>query len=543
MSDSPAPPRPPGRADLVGTLLADRYRFERLIATGGMAQVWEATDLVLDRRVAVKLLHAHLADDQTFVERFRREAIAAARLAHPSIVSIFDTYSGDGVEAIVMELVQGITLRQELDRRHSLPSAEVVRIGTQVADALAVAHQSRLVHRDIKPANILLCEDERVMVADFGIAKLDEGGDHTKEGTMLGTAKYLAPEQVEGGPVDARTDVYSLGVVLYEMLCGRPPFDADTDVATALARLHADPPRPRQIKADIPRDLDDVVMRAMARSPDGRFGTAAELRAALHAADLGPPDPVTYEDNTSVTSITPPTGTPAVAAVAGKGGAAKSAATPAPAPGPAASLARRDRSIMFPALIVLLVAVALAVAGVLIGNTLAGRGIIGGNDDTTDTTATGGGTEPTAVTVTAVTPFDPEIGDGENDAAAPNAIDDDPATQWATSTYNTTDFGGLKAGVGLILAVDPTTALGTLTVHSSTPGWTADIFVSDQPAATLAEGDLAGWGTPVVADRLFGEVDTTVDLGGANGGAVLIWITALPEGRKVAIGDLAVTAA
>lgn len=504
-----------------------------------MAQVWEATDLVLDRRVAVKLLHAHLADDAGFVERFRREAIAAARLAHPSIVSIYDTYSGDGMEAIVMELVEGTTLRQELDRRHHLPPAEAVRIGVAVADALSVAHQSRLVHRDIKPANILLCQDERVMVADFGIAKLEEGGDHTQEGTMLGTAKYLAPEQVEGRPVDARTDVYSLGVVLYEMLCGRPPFEADTDAATALARLHGDPPRPRQISADLPRDLDDVVMRAMARDPEQRYQSAAELRAALQAAHLGPPEPVSYADNTAVTTRTPPAGTPALGGgAAGAAGAAGGRAGGAAGPGTAGAPARPPRRVLGPVLIVLFVALALAVAGVLIGNTLADGGLFGGGDDGTATTTTTPAATDTPLTATAATSFDPQGDDGEeNESTAALAIDGDPATAWVTSTYNSTDFGGLKDGVGLVLTLDRAADLASLTVTSATPGWTADVYVAAEPAA-----DLAGWGTPVATGQAMG-AETTVDLGGASGGAVLLWVTGLPEGRKVEVGDVTVAAA
>lgn len=546
MSDSPAPPRQPGRADLVGTLLDGRYRFERLIATGGMAQVWEGTDTGgLSRPVAIKLLHAHLADDQTFVERFRREAIAVANLNHPGIIPIYDIHSGDGMEAIVMELVHGITLRQELDRRHSLPPAEAVRIGVQVADALATAHLSRLVHRDIKPANILLSEDDRVMVADFGIAKLAEGADHTQEGTMLGTAKYLAPEQVDGRPVDARTDVYALGVVLYEMLCGRPPFAADTDVATALARLHADPPRPRQIKADIPRALDELVMRALARDPDGRYATAAELRAALQSADLGAPDPVTYEDNTAVTNVTPPAGTPALAggpADTSSGTAAKvggAAATGAATPPPTTGFVRSERSILFPAIIVIFVALALAMAGVLIGNTLADRGIIGGTD-TTEATPPGDTVAPTEVTVTVATPFDPEGDGAENDEAAPRAFDDDPESVWVTETYSAPaeQFGGLKDGLGLILTLDQATALGALTIASPTPGWTADLYVADAAAA-----DLAGWGEPVVTDQPFGDGQTVVDLGGATGSEVLIWITAMPSGGRVEIADATVAVA
>ena len=542
MSDSPAPPRQPGRADLVGTSLDGRYRFERLIATGGMAQVWEGTDTGgLSRPVAIKLLHAHLADDQTLVERFRREAIAVANLNHPGIIPIYDIHSGDGMEAIVMELVHGITLRQELDRRHSLPPAEAVRIGVQVADALAAAHLAHLVHRDIKPANILLSEDERVMVADFGIAKLTEGADHTQEGTMLGTAKYLAPEQVDGRPVDARTDVYALGVVLYEMLCGRPPFAADTDVATALARLHADPPRPRQIKADIPRALDDLVMRALARDPDGRFATAAELRAALQSADLGAPDPVTYEDNTAVTTATPPAGTPAVVAGAAAGGtpASSGASSGASSPPTTTGFVKRERSILFPAIIVIFVALALAVAGVLIGNTLADRGIIGGTD-TTEATPPADTPATTGVAVTVATPFDPEGDGAENDAAAPRASDDDPDSVWVTETYSApaAQFGGLKDGLGLILTLDQATALGALTVSSPTPGWTADIYVADQAAA-----DLAGWGEPVITGQPFGDGETVVDLGGASGSEVLIWITALPEGGRVEVADATVAAA
>ncbi|MET0159030.1 MAG: protein kinase, partial [Acidimicrobiales bacterium] len=236
MADPPTSP-PTQRSDRNGTLLAGRYRFERRIAVGGMAEVWEAVDQVLDRPVAIKVLHPHLAGDQNFVDRFRREAIAAARLTHPSIVAIYDTHSSDGDEAIVMELVRGISLRKHLDDHGPLPAGEAVDIGARVAEALESAHRAGLVHRDIKPANILLCDDKRVMVADFGIAKLTDA-DHTSEGTVLGTAKYLAPEQVSGTAVDARTDLYSLGIVLYEMVCGRVPFSGDTDTATVLARLH-----------------------------------------------------------------------------------------------------------------------------------------------------------------------------------------------------------------------------------------------------------------------------------------------------------------
>jgi serine/threonine-protein kinase len=189
-----------------------------------MATVWEGTDQLLARKVAVKILHPHLARDDAFVRRFRGEAIAAARLTHPSIVSVYDTVTDDGIEAIVMELVSGTTLRADIDHHGPLRLAAVLAIGTQVADALGAAHASGLVHRDVKPANILLSADGRVLVADFGIAKAAEGADLTNDGAMVGTAKYLAPEQVEGAAVDGRTDLYALGIVLYEALTGSVPF-------------------------------------------------------------------------------------------------------------------------------------------------------------------------------------------------------------------------------------------------------------------------------------------------------------------------------
>ncbi|MCU1369683.1 MAG: serine/threonine protein kinase, partial [Ilumatobacteraceae bacterium] len=267
MSLSDSSSNEPAGAPLSGRLLVGRYRLNRRIASGGMAEVWEATDETLARRVAVKLLHAHLGRDDSFVRRFRAEAVAAARLAHPSIVSVYDTFSSDGMEAIVMELVQGTTMRDDLDEHGPMRLDAVLAIGTQVADALGAAHASGLVHRDVKPANILLSADGRVLVADFGIAKAAEGNDFTGAGAMVGTAKYLAPEQVEGGPIDGRADLYSLGIVLYEALTGVPPFAEETDAATALARLHRYPTEPRQLRPEIPATTEAVVMKAMSRLP------------------------------------------------------------------------------------------------------------------------------------------------------------------------------------------------------------------------------------------------------------------------------------
>ena len=264
-----------------GRTLAGRYRLDRHLASGGMAEVWEATDEVLDRPVAAKLLHGHLADDPALRARFHHEAVAAARLVHPAIVAIYDTCDEPGAEAIVMELVRGRTLRQFLDERGRLEPVEVVHIGAEVASALSCAHRAGIVHRDIKPANILLSDDGRVLVTDFGIAKVLDEPDLTRTSQLLGTVKYLAPEQVESGPVDARTDVYALGAVLYEALCGQAPFRADNQAALALARLQRDPQPPHDVVAGVPPMLEDAVMRALARLPQDRFATAEDLRTAL----------------------------------------------------------------------------------------------------------------------------------------------------------------------------------------------------------------------------------------------------------------------
>ncbi len=311
MSEQPAPPTPRSTSAAVplerGTRLAGRYELDAPIATGGMATVWRAQDTILTRPVAVKVLHAHLAADPEFVARFRREAVAAARLAHPSIVATYDTC--DDPEAIVMELVEGRTLRDELDARTFLPPAEAVAIAADVCRALEVAHKAGIVHRDVKPANILLSAEGHLKVADFGIAKAardagepdDDLPDLTAVGRMVGTAKYLAPEQVSGGAVDARTDVYAVGAVLYESVCGRPPFAGANDLATATARLHGLPERPRAVLRTVPDELDRIIMRALATDPDDRYPSAAALWADLQncATDDAVPAPVAVDATAS----------------------------------------------------------------------------------------------------------------------------------------------------------------------------------------------------------------------------------------------------
>jgi hypothetical protein len=483
-----------------GHLVGGRYRLVARLAHGGMAEVWEATDEVLARPVAVKVLLPHLAADGAFHARFHREAMAAARLSHPHIVAIFDTCSTDDAEAIVMELVRGPTLREVLDRNGSLPPGRAVAIARQVADALAHAHASGLVHRDVKPGNILLADDGRVLVTDFGIAKAaEETSDLTDAGQVVGTAKYLSPEQVQGKPLDGRADVYALGVVLYEMLCGRPPFDAATSTATALARLTTDPLRPRQLRAGLPRDLEDVVLKAMARDPEARYPTATALCSALDAVDLrrvedGPLD--------HTVGFTP-----------------TEDHTPAPASGMAPKFSDTERSWIVPAALIVVIAATLAIVGLVLSGNDVGRTLF-------DAATGSGGDGDGAVVDLASSPraFDPFGSGGEHDDELALASDGDAATAWTTERYDTRALGGLKPGVGIVLPLPAAHDLGRLELTSPTRDWSVEIYVADESTS-----DLAGWGQPVAtADGIDG--DASIDLGGAHGAAVLVWITDLGDG-------------
>ncbi len=252
-----------------------------------MAEVWEGYDETLSRPVAVKVLKAHLAADDSFRERFRREAITAAGLVHPNVVAIFDSGLDAGTAYIVMELVRGRTLRDLMAERGPLPPALAIVITDQIAEALAQAHRGGLVHRDIKPANVLLCDDDtaspRVKVTDFGIAKATEhlDLDLTQTGMLIGTPKYVSPEQVDGRELDARTDLYALGVVLFEMLTGRAPFTGQTDVAVAMAHLQQPPPLVSTLRPGIAPGLDDLVATLLAKDPERRVASAMALRQRL----------------------------------------------------------------------------------------------------------------------------------------------------------------------------------------------------------------------------------------------------------------------
>jgi tRNA A-37 threonylcarbamoyl transferase component Bud32 len=276
--------------DLEGRILDGRYQLGSLLGVGGMARVYLADDRVLERRVAVKVLSSPYAQDPVFVERFRREARAAARLSHPNIVAVFDSGSDAGEHYLVMEHVAGQSLAELLARQGRLAPRRAAELAVEVCAALSAAHAQGLVHRDVKPANVLVGADGRVKVTDFGIVKAAATATLTGIGTVLGTAAYLSPEQAQGRPVDARSDLYSLGCVLYELCTGSPPFGSGANsspVAVASQHLHQPPEPPSARNPQVDAGLDGVVLTALAKDPAQRYQSAVELEDALERVLAG----------------------------------------------------------------------------------------------------------------------------------------------------------------------------------------------------------------------------------------------------------------
>jgi beta-lactam-binding protein with PASTA domain/tRNA A-37 threonylcarbamoyl transferase component Bud32 len=304
--------------------LGGRYRVERELGHGGMAKVYKGEDTVLGRTVAIKVLAPQFADDPNFVTRFRREAQAAARISNQTIVSVFDTGSDDGVHFIVMEYVEGRTLAEYLSGGGRIMPERSIDIAIEVCRALEAAHAQGVIHRDIKPGNIMLDSRGDVKVTDFGIARVVSTAETVAQtAAILGTASYLSPEQAQGQPVDARSDLYSLGCVMFEMLTGRAPFQGDSPVAVASKHVLEQPAAPSKLNRDVSPDLDAVVLRALAKNPANRYQSAEEFRADLERVRRGLPVEATpllpaavgttqviHRDASARTAVLPPTGQP-----------------------------------------------------------------------------------------------------------------------------------------------------------------------------------------------------------------------------------------
>ena len=491
----------------VGDRIANRYEVEDLLGSGGMSSVFRAFDTGLERRVALKVLHEHFSDDPEYVERFRREAQAIARLSHPNIVTVIDRGEYEGRQFIVFEHVAGENLKELVEREGPLAVPQALALTHQVARGLAFAHEHGIVHRDVKPQNVLVNDDGAVKVTDFGIARsLERDEGLTMTGTLLGTSDYIAPEQARGEPVDERSDQYSLGVLLYELLTGCVPYEGENFMTVAVKHLRDPVPSLRGARPDVSPRVEAVVRRAMAKRPEDRFPSTEALIAALEtcmaeeraagARDDGRTEIVTVAPPEATT---PPTRTDVV----------RPAPTFEPPAAPARPRRRGRRSVVGAAL------VAFAVGGAALVLVLTLRGG-GGGATQADAAAAGGGAR--SVELTAVHDYDPAGDQQEHPTDVPKATDGNQATFWTTETYRSFQ----KPGVGLVLDARRPVVLTALTVTSDEPGWTAVIRASSSETGGFTDVSASR----TAASRTLFRIDTR----GQAYRYYLLWITN-PNGR------------
>jgi len=470
-------------------LVGGRYRLQGLIGRGGMASVWRATDTVLERTVAVKRLHARLHDDPELAERFRREGTAVARLSHPNLVRLLDQGQDGDEPFLVFELVEGRDLKTMIRHDGRLAPREAASVCAQVARALAAAHAAGVVHRDIKSHNVMVTPDGVAKLTDFGIARIVEGGGAslTKTGIVMGSSDYLAPEQAEGRDVEPRSDVYSLGVVLFEALTGRLPFQGENAVAVATKHVYEEAPDPRSIAPDVPKTLAAACLRALRKRPGDRFPTADAFADALDGARVTGPT-LTHDAPTGRIRATIP---------------------------------RRRTPV------VLLAAAAAAAAGVGAWQ--------GGLLHRWDAPAQGAGV-PVAFTPEDHDPFG-RFTTGENHQEVPLAADGNIATAWHTELYRTANLGGLKPGVGLLLRFGGPARVTRVRIWSDTPGGRLKI---------LGPGDDAPGGRAVLGETALadGPVDVAVHESQPIS-EVLLWFVELPPagasgGFRASVEEVAV---
>lgn len=484
-----------------------RYHLEEPIAAGGAATVWRAYDVHLGRSVAIKILHPHLVADADTVRRFERESRNAARLHHPNATRIYDSGRVNDVVYLVMEFVDGPTLKTMMGTHGAFANPRhVAAVGQQIADALTEAHAQGLIHRDIKPANILFSSDGVVKVADFGIAKAlsQTTSDLTAAGTTVGSATYIAPEQYAGGEVDARADIYALGVVLYECLTGNPAFSGDTAAATAAARLTREVTPPRQIRADVDRRLDDVVVRSTRRDVKDRYADVAQVSHALSTSLRGRE----AKDLTADLLAVAPPEAPTIASVPD--------VDPDAPTDPRMPIAGRFGKVSTAWAFVAGVVVTAMVLFLVLANRGSPPATVLASDN--------------ALEIVGGIDFDPGPGGTENPGQIPNLFDGDTSTVWSTDPYRAPadrPFGDNQTGVGVILELAETSSIEDLVVRLEDPGVSLEVFVA--PTAPDPVDGLIGWGTPVGQFDDLGRFATLTLDGSVEGRWVLVWLTRLSE--------------
>jgi serine/threonine-protein kinase len=501
---------------LVGMCLNGRYRLDAQIGAGGMSTVYRAFDTTLERRVAVKLMHREIASDSDQLERFRREARSVAQLSHPHIVGVIDAGEEDGRPYIVFEYVEGETLKERIRRMGRLPVDEAIAYAIEIARALGAAHARAIVHRDIKPQNVLVDEEGSAKVTDFGIARSLEEEGLTADGRVLGTTDYVSPEQALGHDVDGQSDIYSLGVVLYEMLTGDVPFQGENQVSVAMKHVREDLPDVQLMRPEVSARLAAVLDRMTDKDLAHRHPDAASVELDL-------------ED--------------ALAAEASRTGTSTGEATAVLRTLPAAARRRLPLRLRL-RVPMLLLALMIAVAGAVLYLLL---------DQAAERTRKGTGTGVTkalpgeeiiSVKSTSANDYDPLGDDEEHDDQSRLAVDQDPGTAWTTETYANNILNkptGETPGVGLYVDAEPSVNGRRLEIQTKEPGWKMELYATrSTPSESWPDDSWTRIGGGTVERR---KQSFKLDTGDRRYRYYLVWITALPPDEdQVAITQLTLSA-
>jgi tRNA A-37 threonylcarbamoyl transferase component Bud32 len=493
----------------VGTLLNGRYRLDAQIGAGGMSTVYRAFDTVLERQVAIKLMHREIASDSDQLERFRREARAVAQLNHPHVVGVIDAGEDDGTPYIVFEYVEGETLKDRIRRHGRLPVGEAVAYAIEIARALGAAHDHQIVHRDVKPQNVLIDEEGMAKVTDFGIARsLTEEG-LTADGRVLGTTDYVSPEQALGQDVGPQSDLYSLGVVLFEMLTGDVPFHGENQVAVAMKHVREELPDVLLRRPEASSTLASVVDRATAKELDRRYLSDRDFIADLEEV---------------------------LAIETARSGQATGEATAVIRTLPASARRRIPLRMRHP--VRLLVALALVGAAVAVALILLADRTERGAQGTRNVPGTPKSANliPISLGQSAAKDYDPVGGDGEHPTQAKAVVDGETSTTWSTETYE----GGVlnnKPGVGIYVIADPTVAARQIQILTPTKGWTGAVYVA--PAGPPPKSIEPGWTKLNDIKSAKPSTRLSLDTGHNRFRYYLVWITKLPPGAdKVEISEI-----
>ncbi len=486
------------------THIGDRYRLDKKVGSGGMSSVYRAFDPTLERWVAIKMMHRDISTDPDQLERFRREARAVAQLSHPHVVTVIDAGEDDGTPYIVLEFVEGETLKDRIRREVRLPVSEAVAYAIEIGRALSCAHAHKLVHRDVKPQNVLIDPDGRAKLTDFGISRSLESQGLTATGRVLGTTDYVSPEQALGYEVTEQSDIYSLGIVLYEMLVGEAPFRADTQVAVAMKHVKEPLPDVQRLRPEISAALAAVVERATAKETGNRYATVEEMVhdleqvLGIEAARTGE---ATGEATTILRSLPGDTGDFAPERL------------------------RHPRRVL--AVGVLALALAAGVIAFLATRTEKGPG--------GTVTPQAKGLSEVRLGQDAADDYDPEGDDGEEyPEAARNAIDGQLPTNWETETYQGGQWPGGKHGVGLYVNAGSPITARRLDLVTSTPGFQAAVY----GAPNGVPNSIGGW-TKLSGNKTVKENQRfPLDAAQRRFRYYLVWITTLPPEGKARIQEL-----